>query len=163
MRYRFLKGSCLQFPDPRVKFAVAVHVIGRSFEYDYPTAPPFTARCLHPPGTATVWEIRHYSIEITMSKRKEKCSVVGCKDQHKTLHRLQAAEDKRAAWIEFIFEGIVPAEVNKKLLVCANHFDADCFTNLGQYKTGVVSRLLLKGILVDQGHVSIQIICCVFL
>ena len=90
-------------------------------------------------------------------------TVIGCKDQHKTLHHLPAAEDKRAAWIEFIFEGIVPAEVGKKLSVCANQFDVDCFTNLGQYKAGVVVRLLLKGILADQGHVSIQIICCVFL
>ena len=98
-----------------------------------------------------------------MSKHKEKCAVVVCKDQPKTLHRLPAAEDKRAAWIEFIFEGNVPAEVGKKLLVCANHFDADCFNNLGQYKARRVGRHLLKGILADQGHVSIQIICCVFL
>ena len=83
MRYRFLKGSWLQFPDRQVKFAAAVH----------------------PPGTATVWEINHYAIEITMSKRNEKGSVVGCKDQHKTL---PAAADKRVAWIEFIYGGLCP-------------------------------------------------------
>ena len=79
-----------------------------------------------------------------MSKHKEKCAVVVWKDQQKTLHRLPAAEDKRVAWIEFIFEGNVPAEVGKKLLVCVNHFDADCFTNLGQYKAGVYSKEYLQ-------------------
>ena len=86
-----------------LKFAAAVDVDDRSFAYDYPTAPPFPARCLHPPGTASVWEIGQYAIEITMYKRKEECAVVGCRHQHKTLYRLPAAEDKRAAWIEFIF------------------------------------------------------------
>ena len=47
-RYRFLKGSCLQFQDTWVKFAAAVYVDGRSFAYGYPTG------CLHPQGTATV-------------------------------------------------------------------------------------------------------------
>ncbi|KAL0969990.1 hypothetical protein UPYG_G00235660 [Umbra pygmaea] len=67
-----------------------------------------------------------------MSKHHGKCSVVGCKDEHKTLHRVPAAEDRRATWIEFIFDGNVPATVGKKHLVCANHFEADCFSNFDE-------------------------------
>ena len=106
-----------------------------------------------------------------MSKRNEKCCVVGCLEQHKTLHRAPAAGDRRAAWIEFMFEGKVPATVSKKLFVCAYHFETDCFSNLGQYKAGVVGRLFLNsGALptlrrkpADEGHVSIQTISCVLI
>ena len=97
-----------------------------------------------------------------MSKCKEKCSVVGCKDQHKTLHRLPAAEEKRAAWIEFIFEASVPAEVGKNLLVCADHFDADCFTNLDQYKAGVVGSKYTNNLLcvpVDKAGLLHDVLC----
>ena len=62
-----------------------------------------------------------------------RCSVVGCTDQHKSLHRTPASEDTRAKWIDFIFEANVPARIGKDLLVCANHFELDCFTSLGQY------------------------------
>ena len=55
-----------------------------------------------------------------MSRIHKRCSVVGCMDVHKSLHRVP--EDERATWIDFIFEGEVPATVGKNLLVCANHF-----------------------------------------
>ena len=29
--------------------------------------------------------------------------------------------------------------------MCANHFESDCFTNLGQYDAGLSTRLALKG------------------
>uniref|UniRef100_A0A8C5FP91 THAP-type domain-containing protein n=1 Tax=Gadus morhua TaxID=8049 RepID=A0A8C5FP91_GADMO len=68
-----------------------------------------------------------------------RCSVVGCMDVHKSLHRVP--EDERATWIDFIFEGEVPAIVGKNLLVCANHFTTDCFSNLGQYTEGLAVKL----------------------
>ena len=53
--------------------------------------------------------------------------------------------------------------------MCANHLQTDCFSNLGQYKAGVVQRLFLNGgelptlhgIPADERRVSIQIISCV--
>ncbi|KAM7382656.1 hypothetical protein PAMP_002378 [Pampus punctatissimus] len=82
-----------------------------------------------------------------MSKLRAKhgnCSVVGCTDQHKSLHQPPAAEDRRAEWIKFIFNGKVPDTVGKNLYVCANHFVPDCFTNLGQYNAGLATKLSLK-------------------
>ena len=104
-----------------------------------------------------------------MSRIHKRCSVVGCMDVHKSLHRVP--EDERATWIDFIFEGEVPATVGKNLLVCANQFTTDCFSNFGQYTEGLAVKLYLnvgslptlRGIPADEGHVSIQIICCVFL
>ena len=100
-----------------------------------------------------------------MSRRHARCSVVGCKGDHKSLHRVPTAEDRRAAWIDFIFEGKVPATVGKNLLVCAKHFKTDCFSNLGQYTAELAGKLFLnegalptlRGIPADEGHVSIQI------
>ena len=77
--------------------------------------------------------------------RQPRCSVVGCTDQHKCLHVTPASEDTREKWIYFIFEGNVPARIGKYLLVCANHFESDYFTNLGQYDAGLSTRLALKG------------------
>lgn len=73
-----------------------------------------------------------------------KCAVVDCKDQHKSLHQPPAAEDRRAEWFDFIFNGDVPAKVSKHLYVCANHFASDCFTNLGPYRAGLAAKLFLK-------------------
>ncbi|XP_031429046.1 uncharacterized protein LOC105898184 isoform X2 [Clupea harengus] len=77
--------------------------------------------------------------------RQPRCSVVGCTDQHKCLHVTPASEDTREKWIYFIFEGNVPSRVGKYLLVCSNHFESDCFINLGQYTAGLAGRLILKG------------------
>ncbi|XP_059926281.1 uncharacterized protein LOC132471191 isoform X1 [Gadus macrocephalus] len=95
-----------------------------------------------------------------MSRRHARCSVVGCKDDHKSLHRVPAAEDRRAAWIDFIFEGQVPATVGKNLLVCARHFKTDCFSNLGQYTAELAGKLFLnegalptlRGVPADERH-----------
>ncbi|XP_061572450.1 uncharacterized protein LOC133427401 isoform X2 [Cololabis saira] len=73
-----------------------------------------------------------------------KCSVVSCTSDHPSLHRAPASEDVRAQWVDFIFEGNVPATVSKKLFVCASHFSLDSFTNLGQFNAGLATRLCLK-------------------
>ncbi|XP_007260152.3 zinc finger homeobox protein 4 isoform X2 [Astyanax mexicanus] len=75
-------------------------------------------------------------------KSHMKCCVVGCKQQHKSLHFLPTKEN-RTVWLHFIFNGHVPATISKNLVVCANHFKADCFENLGQYRAGLASRLRL--------------------
>ena len=71
-------------------------------------------------------------------------SVIGCSDQHKTLHKTPVSEDLRREWIKFIFDGEVPATVGINLSVCAKHFDMDCFHNLGQYNAGLRANLFLK-------------------
>ena len=85
-----------------------------------------------------------------------------CGGLHRSLHHVPASEDTRAKWIEFIFEGNVPEKIGKSLLVCANHFELDCFTNLGQYNAGLATRLTLHAGSVpsirrisDEGYVSI--------
>ncbi|XP_041916195.1 uncharacterized protein LOC121680718 [Alosa sapidissima] len=82
---------------------------------------------------------------MTTSKSKShmKCCVVGCTEQHKSLHFLPAKDDRRTEWLHFIFDGHVPATVGKNLVVCANHFKADCFENLGQYTAGLANKLRL--------------------
>nr|XP_055045251.1 THAP domain-containing protein 2-like [Misgurnus anguillicaudatus]XP_055045252.1 THAP domain-containing protein 2-like [Misgurnus anguillicaudatus]XP_055045253.1 THAP domain-containing protein 2-like [Misgurnus anguillicaudatus]XP_055045254.1 THAP domain-containing protein 2-like [Misgurnus anguillicaudatus] len=88
------------------------------------------------------------------------CSVVGCKVLSTSLHRVPAAEDRRAAWIEFIYDGNVPATVGKKMLVCTSHFEPGCFSNLGQYNAGLAKKLhlnedaipTLRGIPAYEGH-----------
>ncbi|XP_061622218.1 uncharacterized protein LOC133474470 isoform X1 [Phyllopteryx taeniolatus] len=81
---------------------------------------------------------------MSKSKAKQTCHVVGCLDRHTSLHRLPAREDIRAKWIHFIYNGNIPASVSKNLVVCANHFASDCFSNLGQYKAGLAMRLYVK-------------------
>ena len=68
------------------------------------------------------------------------CFVVGCSDQHKTLHKTRVSEDLRREWIKFIFDGEVPATVGINLSVCAKHFDMDCFHSLGQYNAGLAQN-----------------------
>lgn len=88
----------------------------------------------------------HKSAMATTGKGKMKCSVHGCTEQHKSLHLLPAQESRRTAWVHFIFDGHIPAKVGKNLTVCANHFTADCFENLGQYTAGLASRLWLMSL-----------------
>lgn len=93
------------------------------------------------------------------------CSVVGCTEQHVSLHRLPASGDRRRAeWMDFIFDRSPPATtVGGKLLVCAHHFLPHCFTNLGQYNAGLSARLCLEEGSVPtlrrrtagEGHVSV--------
>ena len=67
-----------------------------------------------------------------------------CGRLHRSVHNVPASEDTRAKWIEFIFNGNVPERIGKSLLVCASHFELDCFTNLGQYNAGLATRLTLQ-------------------
>nr|XP_040044626.1 zinc finger MYM-type protein 4 isoform X1 [Gasterosteus aculeatus aculeatus] len=76
--------------------------------------------------------------------KPSRCGVVGCADPHRSVHNVPASKDTRAKWIEFIFEGSAPERIGKSLLVCANHFELDCFTNLGQYNSGLATRLTLQ-------------------
>ncbi|KAM4725554.1 zinc finger MYM-type protein 4-like isoform 2-T2 [Anableps anableps] len=80
-----------------------------------------------------------------MPAGKDRCFVVDCSEQHVSMHVLPAQEN-RASWLRFIFDGDVPASVSlpKKILVCANHFTTDCFQNYQQYTAGFALRLRLK-------------------
>ncbi|XP_041830702.1 uncharacterized protein LOC121632943 [Melanotaenia boesemani] len=73
-----------------------------------------------------------------------KCSVVRCREEHSSLHQPPASGNIRAHWIDFIFDGNVPAKISKRLYVCAGHFPSDSFTNLGQFKLGLAKKLCLK-------------------
>lgn len=78
--------------------------------------------------------------------RHANCSVAGCKNQHKSLYSVPAAEEQKRRWLSFIFNDRAPATVPVSLFVCAHHFTADCFSNQGQYKAGFASTLsLVKG------------------
>ena len=55
---------------------------------------------------------------VNLRAKHVSCSVVGCSDQHKTLHKTRVSEDLRREWIKFIFDGEGPA-IN--LSVCAKH------------------------------------------
>ena len=72
----------------------------------------------------------------------KRCCVVGCREPHKSLH-IVPSDNRRTPWLNFIFDGNVPSTVGKHLVVCANHFSADCFGNFGQYQAGLASRLRL--------------------
>ncbi|XP_035481659.1 uncharacterized protein LOC118300242 isoform X2 [Scophthalmus maximus] len=72
------------------------------------------------------------------------CSVVGCRNGHRSVHILPPCEDLKTRWIHFIFNGDVPKTIGKILYVCSNHFTSDCFSNQGQYKLGLASQLKLK-------------------
>uniref|UniRef100_A0A1A7X7Q7 THAP domain-containing protein 1 n=1 Tax=Iconisemion striatum TaxID=60296 RepID=A0A1A7X7Q7_9TELE len=77
-------------------------------------------------------------------KSHMKCCIAGCKEQNKSLHILPTTKTlRRTAWLHFIFDGEIPATISKTLAVCANHFEAHCFVNLGQYRAGLASKLLL--------------------
>ncbi|XP_031418465.1 uncharacterized protein LOC105908557 isoform X2 [Clupea harengus] len=75
--------------------------------------------------------------------KPSRCAVVGCTDPHRSIHHVPASEETKAKWMDFIFEGNVPERIGKILFVCANHFELDCFTNLGQYNAGLATRLTL--------------------
>ncbi|XP_037641699.1 uncharacterized protein LOC119497554 isoform X2 [Sebastes umbrosus] len=73
---------------------------------------------------------------------KQTCAVVGCKNQHRSLHL--PPQDTKFKWIHFIYDGNVPLNVTSRPYVCANHFTWNCYTNAGQYKTGFANTLRLK-------------------
>lgn len=64
--------------------------------------------------------------------------------QSSTHPRIDCQPQSTEEWIEFIFDGIVPATVSKNLFVCANHFLSDFFTSLDHYKAGLATKLFLK-------------------
>lgn len=76
------------------------------------------------------------------SKSKKRCFVVGCGEPHKSVHLLPT-DQRKSAWLNFIFDGKIPPTLGKQITVCANHFAEDCFGNLGQYHAGLAHRLRL--------------------
>ncbi|XP_059181029.1 uncharacterized protein LOC131959829 [Centropristis striata] len=72
------------------------------------------------------------------------CSVPGCTNQHKCLFSVPASEEKRKPWLVIIYGKDVPATVSTNLNICAHHFTADCFANIGQYNAGFASKMTLK-------------------
>ncbi|KAM8755816.1 uncharacterized protein AB9X84_009227 [Acanthopagrus schlegelii] len=82
----------------------------------------------------------------SLRARHANCSVVDCKDQHKCLYAVPAAQEQKTQWLRFIYNEDVVGAVRVGLYVCANHFTSDCFSNEGQYKAGFASTLtLVKG------------------
>ncbi|KAK2840100.1 hypothetical protein Q5P01_013840 [Channa striata] len=79
----------------------------------------------------------------TGGKKHKRCYVVGCSEEHKSLHLPPMSNETRAKWLDFIFDGQVPDNMVKYVFVCANHFASDCFSNLGQYNAGLAGKLLL--------------------
>ncbi|XP_057201463.1 uncharacterized protein LOC130561273 isoform X2 [Triplophysa rosa] len=79
-----------------------------------------------------------------MPPKQLRCGVVGCKNEHKSLHLLPTSEPLRTQWIRFIFEGNATLNLPKFVYVCANHFTPDCFFNAGQYSMGFAKKLILK-------------------
>lgn len=77
------------------------------------------------------------SIMLQVGAKHTTCVVVGYTDQHTSLHHPRATEDSTVA------------AVGKNLLLCRNHFESDCFTNLGKYRTG---QLFLKDGSVSTAH-----------
>ncbi|XP_056607720.1 uncharacterized protein LOC130425527 isoform X2 [Triplophysa dalaica] len=79
-----------------------------------------------------------------MPPKQLRCSVVGCKNEHRSLHLLPTSEPQKTQWVRFIFEGNEPLNLPKFVYVCANHFTPDCFLNAGQYGMGFAKKLILK-------------------
>ncbi|XP_056436414.1 uncharacterized protein LOC130373810 [Gadus chalcogrammus] len=67
---------------------------------------------------------------------KERESVFGCTNEHKSLYFVPSSEPLKNQWVNFIVSGNAP--------VCAKHFTDDCFLNLGQYRAGLAQRLRIK-------------------
>ncbi len=81
---------------------------------------------------------------MSASKRHYKCCVLGCTNEHRSLHTLPPSELLRTRWLNFIFKGTIPEKIAKVKHVCANHFTPDCLTNKGQFNAGFSQRLILK-------------------
>ncbi|KAA0705258.1 hypothetical protein E1301_Tti019534 [Triplophysa tibetana] len=79
-----------------------------------------------------------------MPPKQLRCSVVGCKNEHRSLHLLPTSEPQKTQWVRFIFDGNEPLNLPKFVYVCANHFTPDCFLNAGQYGMGFAKKLILK-------------------
>ncbi|XP_061587271.1 uncharacterized protein LOC133452092 [Cololabis saira] len=93
------------------------------------------------------------------SREKAICDVVGCVNQHKSLHKVPTGinEDTRSRWMDFIFAGNASAILPKKrFLVCAHHFSKESFSNLGQYKSGFAKHLALNPGAIPSIRVPIQ-------
>ena len=83
---------------------------------------------------------------LLLRARHAKCSVVGCKNQHKCPYSVPATEEQKRQWLCFFFYDNVLATVHVSLFVCAYHFTSDCFSNESQYKVGFAStQTFVKG------------------
>ncbi|XP_026128189.1 uncharacterized protein LOC113108962 isoform X2 [Carassius auratus] len=76
--------------------------------------------------------------------RHNNCSVIGCRDEHRSLFLVPSSKPQKNQWIDFIFFGNAPTQIPKALHVCGKHFTDDCFLNLGQHRAGLAKRLKLK-------------------
>ncbi|XP_065114778.1 uncharacterized protein [Paramisgurnus dabryanus] len=76
--------------------------------------------------------------------KHSRCFVIGCKNEHRSIHLLPTSEELRTQWITFIFKGNVPQIIPRFVFVCANHFTSDCFVNEGQYNAGFAKKLLIR-------------------
>ncbi|XP_067282054.1 uncharacterized protein [Pseudorasbora parva] len=78
-----------------------------------------------------------------MSDHGHRCYVPGCSGEVRTFHTLPTDKKCQQAWLMFIYNRI-PERFNAKLFVCSAHFNADSFSNLGQYRAGFAHYLQLK-------------------
>ncbi|XP_073720263.1 uncharacterized protein [Misgurnus anguillicaudatus] len=76
--------------------------------------------------------------------KHSRCFVIGCKNEHRSIHLLPTSEELRTQWISFIFKGNVPQIIPRFVFVCANHFTSECFVNEGQYNAGFAKKLLIR-------------------
>lgn len=60
------------------------------------------------------------------------------------LRNTSVSEDRRAEWIEFIFEDNIHATGRRNLFVFPNHHLTDYLTNPDQYNAGLATKLILK-------------------
>ncbi|XP_067299127.1 uncharacterized protein [Pseudorasbora parva] len=83
-------------------------------------------------------------MQASMSRKRMRCFVVGCRNEHNSRHLLPTSEPLRTQWMSFAFKGHTPPNLPKCVYVCSNHFTPDCFVNEGQYKAGFAKKLFLK-------------------
>lgn len=76
--------------------------------------------------------------------RHQKCSVLGCITEHKSLFRLTHSGDLKKQWLTFIYDGNVPVNLPKWLYVCGSHFTSENFLNEGQFNAGFAHKLVIK-------------------